>query len=108
MGVERGDTVIVGVNKFSDGKEPPLIPAPDFSALEKDQVSRLTAVKAQRDAVKLKQALDALAEMSKAYAKPGETREQLMPLIVDAVRVRASVGEIADALREQWGVYRPS
>ncbi|HEY4306502.1 MAG TPA: methylmalonyl-CoA mutase family protein [Gemmatimonadaceae bacterium] len=107
MRVEAGETVIVGVNKFSDGKEPPLIPSPDFSALEKDQVSQLAAVKAKRDAAQVKQTLDTLTEASKAYAKIGATREHLMPLIVDAVRVRASVGEIADALRETWGVYRP-
>ena len=108
MGVERGDTVIVGVNKFSDGKEPPLIPAPDFSALEKDQVGRLGGVKAKRDAATVSATLAALSEASKSYAKAGEKRDALMPLIIDAVRARASVGEIADALREQWGVYRPS
>jgi methylmalonyl-CoA mutase N-terminal domain/subunit len=107
MRVERGETIIVGVNKFSDGKEPPLIPAPDFSALEKDQVGRLSAVKAKRDLATVRQSLATLANASKAYATAGATREHLMPLIVDAVRARASVGEIADALREQWGVYRP-
>src|SRR6201995_4712755 len=108
MRVERGETVIVGVNKFSDGNEPPLIPAPDFSALEKDQVARLGVVKARRDASQVNATLGALSAASKSYAKAGEKRELLMPLIIDAVRARASVGEIADALREQWGVYRPS
>jgi methylmalonyl-CoA mutase N-terminal domain/subunit len=107
MRVERGETVIVGVNKFSDGKEPPLIPAPDFSALEKDQVSRLSAVKGKRDQAAVRATLAALGEASKSYAKAGESRERLMPLIIDAVRARASVGEIADAFRENWGVYRP-
>jgi methylmalonyl-CoA mutase N-terminal domain/subunit len=108
MRVERGETVIVGVNKFSDGKEPPLIPAPNFSALEKDQIARLGAVKVRRDAAKVSGTLAALSEASKSYATAGAKREPLMPLIIDAVRARASVGEIADALREQWGVYRPS
>src|SRR6185436_8346620 len=35
--VERGETVIVGVNKFSDGSEVPVVPAPDYSALEREQ-----------------------------------------------------------------------
>ena len=49
MRVERGDAVIVGVNKFTDGKAPPVIPAPDFSALERGQVARVRAVPAARD-----------------------------------------------------------
>jgi methylmalonyl-CoA mutase N-terminal domain/subunit len=107
MRVERGETVIVGVNKFSDGKEPPIIPAPDFSALENDQVDRLALVKSKRDNARVTASLAALSEAGKPYATPGDRRPPLMPLIIDAVRARASVGEIADALREQWGVYRP-
>ncbi len=107
MRVEHGETVVVGVNKFSDGKEPPVIPAPDFSALEKDQVARVKGVKAKRDAARVSATLTALAEASRAYAGAG-AREPLMPLIIDAVRARASVGEIADALRETWGTYRPA
>jgi methylmalonyl-CoA mutase N-terminal domain/subunit len=108
MRVESGETVIVGVNKFSDGKEPPLIPAPDFSALEKDQVGRLGEVKAKRDTGTVKATLAALSEASKSYGTSAASHAHLMPLIIDAVRARASVGEIADALREQWGVYRPA
>ena len=50
MRVERGETVIVGVNRFSDGTEPPSIPTPDYSALERGQVERVRAVRAKRDA----------------------------------------------------------
>jgi methylmalonyl-CoA mutase N-terminal domain/subunit len=107
MRVEAGETVVVGVNKFSDGKEPPLIPAPDFSALERDQTARLAAVRAGRDAERVAATLSALRETSRAYAVAGAKREPIMDRIVDAVRVRASVGEIADALRETWGEYRP-
>jgi methylmalonyl-CoA mutase N-terminal domain/subunit len=99
--------VVVGVNKFSDGKAPPVIPAPDFSALERDQVARVQAVRAGRDAARVAATLAALTEASRSYAQPGTSREPLMPLIIDAVRARASVGEIADALRETWGGYRP-
>jgi methylmalonyl-CoA mutase N-terminal domain/subunit len=107
MRVERGETVIVSVNKFSDGKEPPLIPAPDFSALERDQIGRVGVVKSKRDAAQVRATLRALSAASSSYAHAGEKREALMPLIIDAVRARASVGEIADAFRECWGVYRP-
>jgi methylmalonyl-CoA mutase N-terminal domain/subunit len=47
--VERGDAVIVGVNKFADGQEPPVIATPDYSALERDQVERVRGVRQKRD-----------------------------------------------------------
>ena len=106
--VESGETVIVGVNRFGDGQEPPVIPAPDFSALERDQVARLAAVKAARDGTAVGLALGALADAARAYADEGAAgRPALMPLIIDAVRARASVGEISDALERSWGHYQP-
>jgi len=106
--VERGETVVVGVNRFGDGSEPPIIPAPDFSALERAQVARLAAVRARRDAECVRQALGTLVEAAPAYALEGSARPPLMPLIIDAVRARASVGEITDALAGAWGRYTPS
>ena len=106
--VESGDTVIVGVNKFGDGQAPPVIPAPDFSALERDQVARLAAVKAARDAAAVQAALRALEEAARSYADADAARRpELMPLIIDAVRARSSVGEISDALERSWGHYQP-
>ena len=106
--VESGETVIVGVNRFGDGQEPPVIPAPDFSALERDQVARLAAVKAARDGGAVGRALGALSDAARAYAdEQAAGRPELMPLIIDAVRARASVGEISDALERSWGHYRP-
>ncbi|HVX40120.1 MAG TPA: methylmalonyl-CoA mutase family protein [Gemmatimonadaceae bacterium] len=105
--VERGETVIVGVNKFGDGSEPPMIPAPDYSALEQAQVERLRGVRAARDASKVARCLDALRAASRGYVNAGR-REPLMEPIIDAVRARASVGEIADALRAEWGTYQPA
>ena len=53
-------------------------------------------------------ALAALAKAAPPYAGSASgARAPLMPLIVDAVRARASVGEIADTLRAAWGEYRP-
>jgi methylmalonyl-CoA mutase, N-terminal domain len=106
--VESGDTVVVGVNKFGDGQAPPVIPAPDFSALERDQVARLAAVKAARDAAAVQAALRALEEAARSYADADAARRpELMPLIIDAVRARSSVGEISDALERSWGHYQP-
>jgi methylmalonyl-CoA mutase, N-terminal domain len=106
LSVERGETVIVGVNKFADGQDPPVIPAPDFSALERSQVARVQATRAARDAVRTERALATLGDAARRVAanEPGVT---LMPLLISAVQARATVGEISDTLAAQWGMYRP-
>ena len=119
--VERGETVVVGVNRFSDGSEPPIIPAPDYSALERSQRDALRAVKASRDANAVRAALAALGEAAAQLVpahggdpaesgQPGRSVARgapaLMPLIIDAVRARASVGEVADTLGATWGRHR--
>jgi methylmalonyl-CoA mutase, N-terminal domain len=98
---ESGAQVVVGVNRFTDDSPPPAIEMPDYSALASRQRERLRAVRAARDATAVQAALGAL-EASAAGRGP------LMPLILDAVRVRATVGEISDTLRRVWGVYRAS
>ncbi|MEO7180013.1 MAG: methylmalonyl-CoA mutase family protein [Gemmatimonadaceae bacterium] len=107
--VERGETVIVGVNRFTEGEVLPLVAPPDFSALELDQRSRLADVRAGRDGAALARTLAALDEAAAGYLDGTVSAQttSLMPLIVDAVRARASVGEISDVLRERWGAHRP-
>jgi len=102
--VEAGETVIVGVNRFADDEGPLSIPSPDYSALEKEQVAGVKAVRKKREAAKLKHALGALSNASAATS----TDLHLMPLIVEAVRARATVGEISETLAANWGLYRPS
>jgi len=114
--IESGETVIVGVNRFSDDAEPLKIAAPDYSALEREQGARLREAKARRDNAVVQRTLAALVAAARGYAPAvaGESadanapaREPLMPLVIDAVRARASVGEIADALAGVWGRYMP-
>ncbi len=105
--VEAGETTIVGVNRFADENEPPLIPAPDYSGLERDQVTRLRSVKESRDAERVGAALDRLSEAAAAVSSPVRPRSSMMPLFIDAVRARATVGEISDALAARWGRYHP-
>jgi methylmalonyl-CoA mutase, N-terminal domain len=105
MSVEKGETVIVGVNKFTDDSELPDIPTPDYSRLEKDQVERLREVRRKRDATAHRKALEALDHAAGAFASTSATH--LVPLIVDAARARASVGEIATVLRDRWGPHKP-
>ena len=99
--VERGETVVVGVNAFEDDSPPLAIPAPDFGALEREQLSRLAKTRALRDGGAVSSALAALARAT-------TTGTALMPRIIDAARARATLGEIADTLATAWGVYRPS
>ena len=102
--VERGETVIVGVNKFTDTSPPPVIPTPDFSALEREQKARVADVRAHRDAKRVERAMAVL----RGAAGEGSGNSRIMESIIDAVRERATVGEIADALRDSWGTYRPA
>jgi len=104
--VESGATVVVGVNRFTDDEPPPPIPAPDFSRLEQGQRSSLAAVKAKRDAKAVADCLVAV-EQSAAGMMRDNGSEPMMPLIIDAVRARATVGEIAAALGSQWGHHDP-
>ena len=111
LSVEQGSTVIVGVNRFTDGEASPIIPTPNFAELEAGQLSRLAAVRAARDGDAVERALRAIREVAPAYlggtAAVPPLMPPLMPLIIDAVRARASVGEISDVLRGVWGEYRP-
>jgi methylmalonyl-CoA mutase N-terminal domain/subunit len=107
--VERGDTVVVGVNRFGDGRDTPDVPTPDYSTLEREQVERVRAARAGRDGQKVTAALEALRASATCYGESGSQhrRPALMPLIIDAVRRRATVGEIAGTLAEVWGKHTP-
>jgi methylmalonyl-CoA mutase, N-terminal domain len=98
---ESGNRTVVGVNRFTDASPPLSIETPDFSALEKGQRKRLSQVKRSRDSNAVQGALGAV---NKAAAG----RDPLMPAVIDAVRARATLGEISDAFREAWGTYRPA
>lgn len=69
--------------------------------MERRQVARLKKVKAERDPKKLQQTLQRLTSAAEAGA-------YLMPLILDAVRASATVGEISDVFRKVYGEYRES
>jgi methylmalonyl-CoA mutase, N-terminal domain len=109
MRIESGDVKLVGVNAFTDDSEIPVIPRPNFAELEQGQVRKLQAAKAKRDARQVDHALSAIRAAAPAYVAGGmASRPALMALIIDAVRARASVGEISDTLSSVWGVHRPA
>ncbi len=98
--VEAGERVIVGVNRFADDAEAPMGDLlrihPD---VERDQVARLRAFRARRDAAPWKAALVALEDRAR-------TGGSLMPPIIEAVSSGATVGEIAGTLRGVFGEHR--
>jgi methylmalonyl-CoA mutase N-terminal domain/subunit len=106
LAVERGDTRVVGVNAFTDDTPAPTLVLPDYSALEREQIARLRAIRGGRDAARVERALAALGRAAATLEAAGQ-HPPIVPLIVDAVRARASVGEISDTCARAWGVYRP-
>ena len=107
--VERGETVIVGLNRFGDGRETPDVPTPDYSSLERAQVERVRGARSRRDEKMVTAALETLRASAACYGEKGSQRRRpaLMPLVIDSVRRRATVGEIAKTLAEVWGKYTP-
>ena len=97
--LESQATVVVGVNRYTESEQPPAVTAPDYSSLAAAQVERVQAARARRDSDAWRRALGALKD---AAHEGGE----LVELIIEAVRARATVGEISDTLREVWGTFR--
>ena len=98
--IESGAVEVVGVNVYAEDQAVASVPGPDYAALAAQQVSRLVEARGRRDAGKVAQALAALKTVA------ARADALLMPAILDAVRVRATVGEISDVFRGVWGEYR--
>lgn len=97
--IERGDRIVVGVNKYVQDEEPVPLAQPD-PEVEARQVKRLAEVRASRDEHRVTAALSEVARV-------GREGGNLMQTFVDAVRVQASLGEIVKTLRPIFGQYRP-
>lgn len=97
--VDSGEQVIVGINKFATEQKltPRLLDVDE--TVEKRQVERLSRLKQERDKKKVHETLDRVRQVAR-------TDENIMPVLVEAVRVYAIVGEISDALRDVFGEYR--
>ena len=97
--VERGETVVVGVNRFKqDEPESPVTFRLD-PELERQQVGRLRQLRASRDNARVESRLNALEQAARGS-------ENLMPRILDAAAAYATVGEISDRLRGVFGEYK--
>ena len=103
--LESGKRIVVGVNRFEErfeedeGNNPaPLRVDPK---IETEQVERLRRLRARRDAASVQTRLQAVEDAARSD-------RNLLPPILDAVEADATVGEISDALRKVFGVYRES
>jgi len=96
--VELGESVIVGVNKFTEKDEKPIELLQIDATAERRQIEKLREVRGKRSASDVEKALASLK-------KAAEGTDNTMPFILDAVRAYATVGEIAGALGEVFGTY---
>uniref|UniRef100_A0A7V3PTK1 Methylmalonyl-CoA mutase n=1 Tax=candidate division WOR-3 bacterium TaxID=2052148 RepID=A0A7V3PTK1_UNCW3 len=96
--VERGERVVVGVNKFQDAVEPQLKLLRVDERLEERRRELLSQYREKRDQ-------QAVAKALRLVSETARTEQNLMPVIVAAVRAGATLGEISDALRQVFGEY---
>ena len=104
--IDSGQDVIVGVNKYKLKTQDPVdILQIDNVKVREGQIERLKHIRATRDAARVKAALEALTECARAGAA-GEPTGNLLALSVEALRARATVGEVSDALETVFGRHR--
>ena len=97
--IESGKRVVVGVNRYALDEEAPVELLRIDPALEQKQIESVQAVRGRRDSSAVEQALAQLKRASEGDAN-------LMEPIMDASRLYVTMGEMCDALRDVWGVWR--
>jgi methylmalonyl-CoA mutase N-terminal domain/subunit len=98
--VERGERIVVGVNRYELDEEQPIEILRIDPALEQKQIERVRAVRARRDSAAAEAALARLKEDA------AHDDRNLMEPILEAARAYVTMGEMCDALREVWGTWR--
>jgi methylmalonyl-CoA mutase N-terminal domain/subunit len=98
MDIESGHRNVVGLNSHVEQEVSSRIGQPDYSQLELAQVEKLQAVRSGRDNVAARSALDAIRKVAMS-------EDNLMPRLIEAVKVGVTLGEISDALRDEWGTW---
>ena len=97
--MERGEKIVVGVNRFQQESDEHLKALRIDSNVERQQVERLREVRASRDSSEAETRLGALEQAARSS-------DNLMPRIMAACEAMATVGEISDRLRKVFGEYR--
>ena len=100
LGVDRGERVVVGLNRYRSDSEERYEPLRVDPAIEAEQRERLRVLRSGRDQPAVDEALTALRQAAAGDAN-------VLPPMREALRLLATVGEVCGALREVWGVHRP-
>jgi methylmalonyl-CoA mutase N-terminal domain/subunit len=98
--IDSGTRTVVGVNKFAADGEEPYDPLRVDPQIEADQCERLAVLRAERDNHAVTRALSDLRRSATGTAN-------VLPSLREALKLQATGGEVADALRDVWGVYQP-
>ncbi len=98
--IEGNERLVVGVNIFEEDEGPVTIENPDFSEFEADQKRRLKDFKARRDSQDTSHALEGIRSAARST-------ENLIPPMIEAAKASATLGEISDVLRDEWGTHDP-
>jgi methylmalonyl-CoA mutase N-terminal domain/subunit len=99
--IDAGERVVVGLNRFTVETEEPYEPLRVDPTIEEQQRRRLATLRGERSANDVDRALTDLQ-------KAAEGNDNVLYPMHDALRARATVGEVCDALRQVWGVYVPA
>lgn len=97
--IETGEKIIVGVNKFEVAQEDPIPLLKIDDSIRTEQIARLSKLKSNRNHAKCDQLLQILNDKA-------TSGENIMPIVVEAVENKCTLGEIADTLREIFGEYK--
>ena len=98
--IDGGERIVVGVNRFASEKEDPFEGLRVDPAIEEQQAERLAKLRAERDQDEVDRQLAALVEAARGD-------DNVLYPMKEALRAKATVGEVCNALREVWGVYVP-
>src|SRR5580698_7571421 len=98
--IDSGERKVVGVNAYVSAHEEPYEPLRVDPAIEQEQAARLETLRSKRDNSEVRRRID---DLKQAASGSGN----LLYPIREALRSRATVGEVCDALRDVWGVYKP-
>ena len=98
--VDSGERKVVGVNAYVSDQEDPYEPLRVNPAIEQEQAARLADLRERRDSAEVSRCLDEVRRAAEGDAN-------LLYPIREALRALATIGEVSDALRDVWGIYRP-
>src|SRR5271165_4273555 len=98
--IDSGERKVVGVNAFTSDQEEPYEPLRVDPAIEQEQASRLAELRSRRDSADVRRRLDDIT-------RAAGTEENLLYPLRFALQALATIGEVSDALRDVWGVYKP-